>query len=161
MSSDMDYSETGELLIAETNDFMSRRKVSRSRQVYSFDKRTSFFFLGLSNAIKEAQLGTDLWLFIQHITGESMSLSQYLKSQPQDLKLISNRDLIVIKVASETSLPSSRPLSGLVRRQVLVHCQFSAHGYYRMWITFCFSGNGLVNLVLEVGYPCWAGGQLT
>ena len=56
----MDYSETGELLIAETNDFMSRRKVSRSRQVYSFDKRTSFFFLGLSNAIKEAQLGTDL-----------------------------------------------------------------------------------------------------
>jgi len=60
MSSDMDYSETGELLIAETNDFMSRRKVSRSRQVYSFDKRTSFFFLGLSNAIKEAQLGTDL-----------------------------------------------------------------------------------------------------
>jgi hypothetical protein len=44
MGSDMDCSETEEFLIAETNDFVSRRKVSRRRQVYSLDKRTGFIF---------------------------------------------------------------------------------------------------------------------
>jgi len=56
----MDCSETEEFLIAETNDFVSRRKVSRRRQVYNLDKRTGFFFLSLSNTMKGAQLGTDL-----------------------------------------------------------------------------------------------------
>jgi hypothetical protein len=60
MGSDMDCRETEELLIAETNDFVSRRKVSRRRQVYNLDKRTGFFFLSLSNTMKGAQLGTDL-----------------------------------------------------------------------------------------------------
>jgi hypothetical protein len=61
-----------------------------------------------------------------------MSLSQYLKSQPQDLKLISNRDLIAIKVASETSLSSSRPLSGLVRCRVSSAVKFSSTVNFRL-----------------------------
>jgi hypothetical protein len=61
MGSDMDCSETQEFLIAKTFDFMNRRKASQRRlQVYSLDKRTSFFFLSLANTMKGAQLGQGL-----------------------------------------------------------------------------------------------------